>query len=67
MPLFFSGSILMVVAGMFDGIAAPIYRVYHDAAILADYAAGVTSSHIGRQDVEHVTDEGGAGAVGELA
>lgn len=44
MPLFFSGSILMVVAGMFDGIAAPIYRVYHDAAILADYAAGVTSS-----------------------
>lgn len=44
MPLFSSGSILMVVAGMIDGIAAPIYRVYHGAAILADCAAGVTSS-----------------------
>lgn len=66
MPLFFSGSILMVVAGMFDGIAAPIYRVYHDAAILADYAAGVTSSPYRAAGREHVTDEGGAGAVGEL-
>lgn len=44
MSLFSSGSILMVFAGMFDGIAAPIYRVYHGAAILADYAASVTSS-----------------------
>ena len=47
MPLFSSGLILMVVAGMFDAIAAPIYRVYHGAAILADYAAGVTSSPYG--------------------
>lgn len=44
MPLFSFGSILMVVAGMIDGIVAPIYRVYHGAAILADYAVGVTSS-----------------------
>lgn len=42
MPLFSSGSILMVVVGMFDGIAAPISRVYHGATILADYAAHET-------------------------
>lgn len=37
--LFTSGSILIVVAGMFEGMAAPISRVYHGATILADYAA----------------------------
>ena len=37
--LFTSGSILIVVAGMFDGMAAPISRVYHGATILTDYAA----------------------------
>ena len=36
---FTSGSILMVVAGMFDGMAAPNYRVCHGAVILADSAA----------------------------
>ena len=41
-PLFTSGTILMVVAGMFDGMAVPISRVYHGATILADYAVHKT-------------------------
>lgn len=61
-----SGSIRIVVAGMFDGMVVP-FLVYHGATILSSLCGGCDPVvHIGRQYVEHVADAGRAGAVGEL-
>ena len=62
-----SGSIRVVVAGMFDGMAAP-FLVYRDATILPSLCGGFGPVvHVGRQDVEHITDAAPAHAVGELS
>lgn len=61
-----SGSMRIVVAGMFDGMVVP-FLVYHGATILSSLCGGCDPVvHIGRQDVEHVADTGRARAVGEL-
>lgn len=61
------GSMRIVVAGMFDGIAAP-FLVYHGAAISSSLCGGCDPvAHIGRQDVEHVADAAPAHAVRELS
>lgn len=61
-----SGSIRIVVAGMFDGMAAPLL-VYRGATILPPLRGGRGPVvHIGRQDVEHVSDSAPAYAVREL-
>lgn len=55
----------IVVAGMFDGMVAPSL-VYQGAAILSSLCGGCDSVvHIGRSDVEHVTDAALAHAVRE--
>ena len=62
-----SGSIRIVVAGMFDGVAAP-FLVYRDATILPSLCGGFGPVvHVGRQNVEHITDAAPAHAVGELS
>ena len=62
-----SGSMRIVVAGMFDGMVVP-FLVYHGATILSSLCGGCDPVvHIRWQDVEHVADAGRAGAVGELA
>lgn len=61
-----SGSIRIVVAGMFDGMVVPLL-VYHGATILSSLRGGCDPVvHIGRQDVEHVADTAPAYAVREL-
>lgn len=62
-----SGSIRIVVAGIFDGMAAP-FLVYRDATILLSLCGGFGPVvHLGRQDVEHIMDAAPAHAVGELS
>ena len=62
-----SGSMRIVVAGMFDGMVAPLL-VYRGATILPPLRGGRGPVvHVGRLHVEHVADAGRAGAVGELA
>lgn len=62
-----SGSIRIVVAGMFDGMASPLL-VYRDATILPSLCGGFGPVvHVGRQDVEQITDAAPAHAVGELS
>lgn len=66
-PLFTSGSMRIVVAGMFDGMAAP-FLVYRGATILPPLCSGRGPVvHIWRRNVEHVADASRAEAVGELA
>lgn len=61
-----SGSIRIVVAGMFDGMAAPLL-MYRCATILPPLRGGRGPVvHIGRPDVEHVADAAPAYAVREL-
>lgn len=60
-----SGSMRIVVAGMFDGMAAPLL-VYRGATILPPLRGGrVPVVHVGRPDVEHVADAAPAGPVRE--
>ena len=62
-----SGSIQIVVAGIFDGMASPLL-VYRDATILLSLCGGFGPVvHLGRQDVEHIMDAAPAHAVGELS
>ena len=62
-----SGSMRIVVAGMFDGMVVP-FLVYHGATILSSLCGGCDPVvHIGRQDVEHVADTAPAYAVRELS
>ena len=62
-----SGSMRIVVAGMFDGMVAP-FLVYRGAAILSPLCDGCDPVvHIGRVDVEHVADAAPAYAVRELS
>ena len=61
-----SGSIRIVVAGMFDGMAAP-FLVYHGATILASLRSCGLVIHIRREHIEHLEESGPAHAVRELA
>lgn len=61
-----SGSMRIVVAGMFDGMASPLL-VYRGATILPPLCGGRGPVvHVGRLHVEHVADAAPAGAVREL-
>lgn len=61
-----SGSIQIVVAGIFDGMASPLL-VYRDATILPPLCSGRGPVvHVGRLHVEHVADAAPANAVREL-
>ena len=61
-----SGSMRIVVAGMFDGMAAPLL-VYRGATILPPLCGGCGPVvHVGRLHVEHVADAAPADAVREL-
>ena len=61
-----SGSMRIVVAGMFDGMASPLL-VYRGATILPPLCGGRGPVvHVGRLHVEHVADTAPAGAVREL-
>jgi len=61
-----SGSIRIVVAGMFDGMASPLL-VYRGATILPPLCGGRGPVvHVGRLHVEHVADAAPADAVREL-
>lgn len=62
-----SGSMRIVVAGVFDGMAAP-FLVYRGATILPSLCGRRGPVvHVGRLHVEHVADAGRAGAVRELS
>ena len=61
-----SGSMRIVVAGMFDGMASPLL-VYRGATILPPLCGGRGPVvHVGRLHVEHVADAAPADAVREL-
>lgn len=60
-----SGTIRIVVAGMFDGMIEP-FLVYHGENILLSLCRYGPVIHMQCQDTEHLTDSGPAGIVGKL-